>query len=403
MDQIGPRTLHLERCVPIAPTGGRRPVPGLSWTRRGGGAGDDMTVAGGGEARTSRAAGDGVLPRLAQAGWDDLVGAHAPADPLRRTAWLTAWRAEAGASVAPRCVIVDRGRAPVAIAPLEVATRGGLRLVRHLGQGDAWFHIAPPAADADALAVLLAAIAAEPGDILQLDGFAADEDTVAALRTAIPGVRLTAGETWRLEVADPPRSVRKRRKEVGRAQRRAAERGVSLAVDVTGDWSEIGPRLPALLDFHAAHFPGEGDNLLAGPGVRRRFTERAIAAMGAEGRVRLAEVRVEGGPMVAWDLALVGDGGSAVAYAGAFDRDRDDVTMLGWISMLAMIEALEAEGVGLVDFGPGPAPYKDLISRAVPLVRATAPLSLRGRAALGAHRAGTALQELRARRRGEDG
>jgi CelD/BcsL family acetyltransferase involved in cellulose biosynthesis len=360
-----------------------------------------MAVAGGDDARTSRVVGDAVLPCLARAGWDALAGARRPADPLRRIAWLEAWRKEAGAGVEPRCVIVDRGRTPVAAAPLERVSRGGVRLVRHLGQGDAWFHIAPPAEDAAALATLLAAVAAEPGDILQLDGFAADDETADALRGAIPGVRLTTGETWRLETADPPRSVRKRRKEAGRAQRRAAERGISLTVDVTDDWEVVAARVPELLDLHAVHFPGEGPNLLAGPGVRRRFTERALAAMGAERRVRLAEVRITGGSLAAWDLALVGAAGTAVAYAGAFDRGRDDVTMLGWISMLAMVEALEAEGVELVDFGPGPAPYKDLISRAVPLVRATAPLSRRGRAALLAHRGAATARDLRARRRAE--
>lgn len=69
--------------------------------------------------------------------------------------------------------------------------------------------------------------------------------------------------------------------------------------------------------------------------------------------------------------------------------------MLGWISMLAMVDALGAEGVEIVDFGPGPAPYKNLISRAVPLVRVTAPLSRRGRVVLSAHRAVGAVRERR--------
>ncbi|WP_217914886.1 GNAT family N-acetyltransferase [Miltoncostaea marina] len=357
-----------------------------------------------GGARTSRSTGDAVIDRLAAAGWDELVAGGRTADPLRRTTWLRAWAREAGAAVEHRCVIVDRDRAVAAAAPLESLSRGGLRLVRHLGQGDAWFDIAPPAVDDAARADLLAAIAAEPGDILLLDGMGADEVTAEALRSAIPRVRLSPAETWRLELADPPRSMRKRRKEAGRARRRAAERGVVLAVDYTDDWPLIERRLATLLDFHAAHFPGDGPNLLAGAGVRRRFAEEGIRALGAEGRARLVQVTIEGGPMVAWDLALVGDGASAIAYAGAFDRSRDDLMTLGWISMLALVEGLGAEGVAVLDFGPGPAPYKDLIARAVPLVRATAPLSARGRAALAAHRAAAgARARLRARRgAGED-
>ncbi len=354
-----------------------------------------MTANGGRGLGTSRASGDRVLADLSDAGWDDLVGRRPVADPLRRIAWLEAWRREAGRDVEPRCIIIDRGGETVAASPLETVSRGGLRIVRHLGHADAWFDIEPPAEDAAARAALLSAMAAEPGDILLLDGLCADEDAVEALRAQIPHVRLTPTETWRLTLSDPPRSLRKRRKEAGRAARRAADRGITLSHAWSADWSYIGPRLGTLLDFHVAHFPGDGPNLLAGAGLRRRFAERAIAAMGAEGRARLIEVSIEGGPLVAWDLALVGDGGGAVAYAGAFDRSREDLMTLGWISMLAMVEALGEEGVETVDFGPGPAPYKDLISRAVPMVRATAPLSRRGHVALGLHRAVRALRERR--------
>lgn len=348
--------------------------------------------------RVVRCTGAAALDRLAEAGWNDLVATRPPADPLRRTAWLEVWLREAAGTVEPRAVVIDRDGEVVAAAALECTRRGGMDVVRNLGQGDAWFQIAPPAVDHTALHALLAQIAEEPGDILMLDGCPADADTVATLRAAIPGVRITEHETWRLEIADPPRSVRKRRKEARRAVRRAAEQGTEMHLEWITDWAEIGPRLGGLLDFHARHFPGDGPNLLAGPGVRRRFAEAAIPALGAEGRARLVEVRSGEGDLLAWDLAFRGDGASAVAYAGAFDRSREDLMTLGWISMLHMIERLEEEGVELVDFGPGPAPYKDLISRSVPLVRAVAPLSLKGRAALAAHRAVAAAKGLRERR-----
>ncbi len=344
-------------------------------------------------ATVTRTAGPEALRALAAAGWDDLVGGMSPADPLRRIAWLEVWLREAAAGAQPRALVVERDGVTVGAAALESHRRGGLRVVRHLGQGDAWFHIQPPAIDDAAFAELLAAIAREQGDILMLDGLPAGPETEALLRSTLPGVRLEAAETWRLTIADPPRSVRKRRKEAGRARRRAAERGVTMSVDWTTDWAAIEPRLGDLLDFHAANFPGDGPNLLAGAGARRRFAETAIPALGAEGRARLSEVRGDG-RLLAWDLAFVGDGGSAVAYAGAFDRSREDLMMLGWISMLGMVEALAAEGVEVVDFGPGPAPYKDLISRSVPLVRAIAPLSPLGRVALTAHRAAGAGRRL---------
>lgn len=353
---------------------------------------------------TARIAGDAALDRLAGAGYEDLLDACAPADPLRRLGWLRAWRRTAGRDVEPRAVLVDRGRVLVAAAPLEAARRAGLTVVRHLAHSEAWFDPAPPARDGDARVELLRAAAAEPGDVLLLDGLPATPDWSRAVAEAVPAGRLAERPpAWRLTLAEPPRSMRKRRKEAGRSRRRAAERGVSLSTTVTRSWDEIAPRLDDLLAFQHRNFPGPGLNLLAAPGPRREFARAGIAALGGEGRARLVEVRDGAGALAAFDLALV-DGAGAVAYAGAFDRARDDVDGLGWISMLALVEALGEEGVEVVDFGAGPAAYKDLIAVPVPLVRAVAPLSRRGRAAL----AGRALfararsAAARARARGRD-
>lgn len=339
----------------------------------------DMTHVG---TDTVRAEGPSAFELLAGRGWDALVAAGGVHDPLRTTAWLRLWVDRASQGSSPRAVAVMRDGAMVAGAPLEVTRRGGLRVVRHLAQGDAWFHVAPPAADPDAFAALLRAIAAEDGDILLLDGLPGDDATRAAVRAAIPAAQIVDGETWRLTTASPPRSVRKRRKEARRAVRRAADQGVELTVRWWDRWVDIGPRVAELLAFHHRHFPGDTRNQLAEPGPRRAYVADAIAALGAEGRARLAEVRVGDGDLVAWDLAFVGDDGTAVAYAGAFDRSRTDLMTLGWISMLEMVDRLTEEGVAMVDFGAWPAPYKDLIAEPVPVIRVVAPLSRRGRAGL---------------------
>jgi len=333
---------------------------------------------------TVRAAGPSAFELLAGAGWDALVARCGVHDPLRTTAWLRLWAERASAGAQPRAVAVLRDGVLVAGAPLEVTRRGGLRVLRHMGQGDAWFHIAPPADDAGARGDLLRAVAAEDADILLLDGLPGDDATRDVVREAIPGAEIVEGETWRLTTASPPRSVRKRRKEARRAVRRAADQGIELTVRWWDRWEDIGPRVPELLEFHHRHFPADTRNQLAEPGARRDYVADAIAVLGTEGRARLAEVRVGEHELAAWDLAFVGDDGTAVAYAGAFDRSRTDLMTLGWISMLEMVDRLTEEGISTVDFGAGPAPYKDLIAEPVPTIRVVAPLSRRGRAGLAA-------------------
>lgn len=353
----------------------------------------------------ARAEGGSALDLLEAHGWDDLARTGRFRDPLRSASWLRLWAERWSGGVTPRAVVVVRDGRAVAAAPLEVRRRGGLRVVRHLAHADAWFHAEPPARDAAARSRLMQALAAERGDILLLDGMPDDEATVAAVRACLPGARITPGETWRLRTAAPPRSVRKRRKEVRRAVRRAADQGVEVTTAWYAAWDDIAPRVDGLLEFHHRHFPDEmGENQLAAPGERRAYVADAIARMGREGRVRLAEVRLDGDALAAWDMAFVGDDGCAVAYAGAFDRGRTDLLNLGWISMLEMVERLTEEGVEVIDFGSWPAPYKDLISEPVPIMRVVAPLSARGRAALAARDAARAasglVSALRARRAG---
>ena len=338
--------------------------------------------------RVTRHAGADADAALAAAGHDDLLAAQAEPDPTRRLSWQSAWRRTVGAASDPLTLVARRNGDVVGVLALERVRTKGLRVVRFRGQADPWFSTEPAARDDAARTALLAAAAAERGDLLQLDGLAGGPEAVEGLRTAIPRARISEMTTWRLRPDDPPRPMRKRRKEVRRAIRRAADQGIELTTAATADAAEIRRRLPALLDFHAAHFAGEGDNKLLEPAERRRFAEEGIGALADEGAVRVVEVRTEDGTLVAFDLALF-HGTSAIAYAGAFDRTRDDLPSLGWVSMLAMTDLLEGEGATVIDFGAGEAPYKALIARPATLTRALAPLSAPGRIALAARAVAT--------------
>ena len=142
-------------------------------------------------------------------------------------------------------------------------------------------------------------------------------------------------------------------------------------------------RLDDLLDFHAIHFDRDEENGFAGPDARP-FTTMALADI-CRDDLRLVEVRDHEGALVAFDLAIVA-GGYAISYSGGLDRE-SGLPNLGWISVMAILEDLEGEGVEVVDFGPNSAGYKSLIADPAAFEQLYVPLTARARVALVLHRA----------------
>jgi CelD/BcsL family acetyltransferase involved in cellulose biosynthesis len=331
--------------------------------------------------------GESALDVLREEGWDELLAAAPSPDPTRRAGWLEAWHRHRNPEARAAVVAVRRDGELVAALPLILSNGGGLRRARHLGADGPWMSLEPPSRDAEARRRLFAALVEVPADLVILDGLEA-EGAVAA-RDVLPGAHgVSAGPGFRLHVDSPPRSMRKRRKEVRRGLRRAEDAGRPLSTRAFSGAAEVVPRLDAIMDFHARHFDRDPPNGFAGPEARE-FTRRALGGVCADD-LRLVEVRDHEDRLVAFDLAIV-SGEYASSYSGALDRE-SGLPNLGWISVLALIESLAEEGVKVVDFGPESAGYKSLIADPVPFERLYAPLTAKGRAALAARRAKTWLR-----------
>jgi CelD/BcsL family acetyltransferase involved in cellulose biosynthesis len=295
---------------------------------------------------------------------------------------MSAWREWRSPEGLPVAVTVERDGELVAGAPLVMINGGPVARVRLLGADGPWFNLEPPARDEAARRALFQAMRQVPGDVLMLEGIERDGQSAALAREILPrGPVVPTADGFRLAIADPPKSMRKRRKEVRRGLRRAADAGRALSSQAYRG-REVLPRLDDLLDFHAAHFDREGVNGLAGEEARP-FTRHALAELSADA-LRLVEVRDHEGELVAFDIAIV-SGTYAASYTGALDRG-SGLPNLGWISVMALIECLDEEGIEVVDFGAESEAYKGLIAREVPLCRVYVPISARGRAALVARR-----------------
>ncbi len=327
--------------------------------------------------------GEDALAILAERGWDALVAETPHPDPTRRAAWMTAWREQRSPAGQALAITVQRDGALVAAAPLVITNGGSLSRVRLLGADGPWFNLEPPARDDAARKALFSAMRDLPGDLLMLEGIEQEGASASCARELLPsGPVVPTSDGFRLTIAEPPKSMRKRRKEVRRGLRRAEDAGRPLS-SAAYRGAEVLPRLDGLLDFHAEHFDRDGVNGLAGEEARP-FTRHALGDLTSDD-LRLIEVRDHEAQLVAFDIAIV-SGSYAASYAGALDR-ASGLPNLGWISVMALIDSLELEGVEIVDFGAESEAYKGLIAREVPLCRVYAPISRRGRFALFARRA----------------
>lgn len=314
--------------------------------------------------------------------WDGLLErAHHP-DPLRRSSYLRAWLEFIGVDVTPLVVGVRRRGDLIAGAVLVGSRRRGLRITRQIGSSGDLAQPELPAVDDAARAALNDALRGLRADLLVLEGLDEAGATIAGLRESGLPFRLEDPVSrHRLVVADRNRRLRERDKRVRKLIRSLARSEREARTLVIRDPSEMVARLPALLDFQARHWAGDqAENQLAGPGLRRAFSERALSALAREGRLWNAEFRVDD-RLAAFQLVAIGER-SALLYNGAYDRSDAQLSGAGWASMLAAADAVEEAQIPQLDTGPGDFDYKRAFGEPIASSTAYVPISLLGRAAM---------------------
>jgi hypothetical protein len=250
----------------------------------------------------------------------------------------------------------EGGRLVGGMALMSDRAPGGLTLLRHLGASSHWFDPAPLVDEGrhDVLEALGGALADLPGDLVVLEDLVAGAAATASLAAGIPAAReVPQGERRHRYRVERPPDLGRRRKETRRLERRAREAG-RLEIEVVEGRGRILAGIDEATALVERAWRTRGDaSEITGP-VGRAYLLAALGSVPPGAAVMSRVVR--DGRLVAFDLALRHEA-MAVIFRGSWDP-ASGVSGAGWMSMLALFDHLEAEGVEVIDLGKFAWSYK---------------------------------------------
>jgi CelD/BcsL family acetyltransferase involved in cellulose biosynthesis len=311
--------------------------------------------------------------------WDDLAAGV----PFRSWTWLSRWWRRYGpqdgtrGGLAVLCVF-DNDGALVGVAPwyLDCSTIQG-RVLRPMGSGEVCSdylsvlcHPAVREAVIDVLAEYLVESAGNDRpsalhwDLLQLDGIAADDSTMAKLvhRLATTGctVHRRAGvNCWRLELPTDWESYlsslgKNLRRDVRRLERELLDTGRAVLHTVTRP-AELPQAMKILVELHQRRRTTLGEPGCFASQQFLSFYRDVVPAMFARGNVQFCWLELDGKPVAA-EFQLVGDG-VLYAYQAGVDPESMEHQPGKLINLAILRQAIE-RGYRAFDFLRGDEPYK---------------------------------------------
>lgn len=299
---------------------------------------------------------------LAEA-WERLAD-EADAGPFARPDYSLTWWEQLGRGTL-HLVTAHAGDRLVALAPLHRRGRGAAAVLRWLGHGLGTIGEALVAPDAPGAAADLWAGATRRGESLQLLESLAGAPALRPLtelrhrrrlrltpRDTCPVVELTDGVEAHLGA--PAR--RRLRRTLSKADRRLADAGSTLGIEVAEDPDGIRRLLPAVQQvFDAAEAARPRQHLLRPPW--QDFTERVLVRAAARGRALVLVGCLDEEP-VSFDLALL-TGRTLHTWVGRFDPAAAAFSP-GHLLQRAGLHAAVERGLDRVDLLLGDSAYKRL-------------------------------------------
>ncbi len=314
-------------------------------------------------------------------GWDQLVLASVRPSPFLLHAWLAAWWAEPDAGRDCHVIAVFRGSELVGALPLEIVSRGRLRVGRLPGPPMPLGDVLARPGDADSVCAAVAgAVRSLPLHVVDAEGVAAESLLVTVLAAhgqmrAAPGMvaptlSMPAGfdAAWRAATSSKTRNSQARR-----SRQLAAAGAAAWVLHTTPD--AIVAALPNAYRLHRLRWDGYrdavgyGDLSAFGRPDLEPFHLCALKGVAATGRARLLELRLDDVPIAFHLYFLVG--ATMVVYRLAFDPAYARFSP-GLLTTLEALRRASDEGATRVEFLRGADRYKlELADHADRLQRVT--------------------------------
>ena len=286
--------------------------------------------------------------------WDALLDRQGLPAPDLCAAWLReVVRLESGL---PFVALVEAGDALVAGAAFGLRRPGGRRgpqVATWLGQGRASLSATDALVDADVPAaggLLMDCLLAE-AHAVNLNPVPLEGAILPPLRSRTPWLHVLPGaDGWSVPL--PPPKLKALRREDAYLKRRAERDGVRIDVAVAQEPDAVAAALERLFVLHRARWEGRPEALVtfSSTEAHRAWYRRTVAAMAANGQVRIAEV-FEDGELVAGSLGFVA-GRSALFHTTA-TRLGGRLKGPGHAALLALVEAAMASGAEVMNLGRG--------------------------------------------------
>jgi CelD/BcsL family acetyltransferase involved in cellulose biosynthesis len=303
--------------------------------------------------------------------WDELVLAQPRPSPFLLHGWLLEWIRHYGPGGEVRVLVARRDGRLVGALPLIVNRIAGLRVLQFLGatQSALGDLLLADAGDEETARALVAAASAGRHDLADLFGLPAQSRLAGALgrrlrlveRVESPVLDLSAGweEVYRAKTSSKKRNLHKRRR------RQLAEQGSELTTEVARTVEELEPALEDAFRLHELRWAGRPDGSHFATETGKRFHRAALRAVGAQGRIRIVTLKLDGRAIAFHYYFLLA--GRMYVHRLAFDPALARLSP-GQVNTLDALEAAAAEGATLVEYLGGGERYKlELSDRLEPL------------------------------------
>jgi CelD/BcsL family acetyltransferase involved in cellulose biosynthesis len=292
--------------------------------------------------------------------WDALVRAMPRPSPFMLHAWVTEWWRHYGDGLDLAVHVARLDGAVVAVLPLVVRRRAGLRVASFMGGRLSVLPDLLLARDADpsVAAPLIERLTSGSADVVDFHGLPEGSRIASVIGDRLELIRRVEAPVLSLEpdwdTVYKSKTNAKKRNHHKRRRRQLAELG-ELTVTVARELPELEPALDEAFTLHAARWEGRPDGSGFATPVGKQFHRAVLERLAADGVPRIVTLRLDG-RAIAFHYWFALEGCMYV-HRLAFDPELSRWSP-GLVNTLDAIRSAAEEGMTRVEYLGGGERYK---------------------------------------------